>query len=128
MSANVRHAAHNKATHPLEGIAWLYGNDHLKGAGSTTERARIRTCSLGETFGRDIPTTGYRIAVLHVVWFCTCPLSLPGADVVVNGGPPHSDGVHEGEKKSGFRVRLGGLLESFRMMWVEPVDPVGNFD
>ena len=43
VSTNVRHAAHNKATHPLEGIAWLNGNDHLKGAGSTTERARIRT-------------------------------------------------------------------------------------
>ena len=31
VSTNVRHAAHNKATHPLEGIAWLNGNDHLKG-------------------------------------------------------------------------------------------------
>ena len=28
------------------------------------------------------------IAVLHVVWFCTCPLSSTGADVVVSGSPP----------------------------------------
>ena len=28
------------------------------------------------------------IAVLHVVWFCTCPLSSTGADVVVSGPPP----------------------------------------
>ena len=27
------------------------------------------------------------IAVLHVVWFCTCPLSSTGADVVVSGSP-----------------------------------------
>ena len=40
-----------------------------------------------------------RTAVLHVVWFYTSRLSLSGADVVVNGSPPHSHGVHSKKKK-----------------------------
>ena len=50
-----------------------------------------------------------RIAVLHVVWSCTCPLSSTGADVVVNGSPPHSHGVHPKKKKKSWLT----LLPSF---------------
>ena len=66
-----------------------------------------------------------RIAVLHVVWSCTCPLSSTGADVVVNGSPPHSHGVHSNKpKKSLVTWRAASPLGPTRpQYWKMPAPP-----